>query len=51
MMSVISDHKMDFVFHMHAQVAIEYLFQLANYSYLVDPIYIKAIDVLKILHE
>ena len=30
-MSVISDRKMDFVFHMHAQVTIEHLVQLANY--------------------
>ena len=44
MASVISDRKMDCVFYMHAQVAIEHLVQLANYSYiysyLVDLIYI-----------
>ena len=42
MTSVTSDDKMGFVFHIHAQVAIECLVQLDNYitSYLVDLIYI-----------
>ena len=34
MASVMSDHKMDSVFYMHAQVAVERLVQLANYSYI-----------------